>query len=79
MTTLQKIFSDGGGNPSSMRVLVSFVVVAQVLVWAFCSIKAGLPQPLDLENTMSIIGPMIVQVWQKGKEASGASGTGSAS
>jgi hypothetical protein len=72
---LQKIYSDDGGNPSSMRLLVAFVVAAQVLVWAYCSIKSGVLQPLALENTASIIGPLAVQAWQKGKEIPAVTGT----
>ena len=69
---MKAILSDNAGNPSSMRLVVALVVLIQVGTWAYVSVKTVSLAPMDWQQIMAILGPLGIQMTQKGKELSEA-------
>lgn len=69
---LKCILEDNGGNPSSMRILVAFIVVIQMIGWAFVCFKTTTLPPMDWQQVATVIGALGVKAYQKGKEPANA-------
>lgn len=65
---LTNIFSEGNGNLSSMRVLISFVIAIVTLTWAVTCIRQGVLIGFDWQEVGLITGLLGVKAYQKGKE-----------
>lgn len=50
------ILNDASGKPSTMRLLVIFVVMVYTLVWAWLSIKDQAMYEIDIEQVTLIVG-----------------------
>lgn len=59
---------EDNGNESNMRLLVSFVVVTLMGVWAYVSVMNKTLQPMQWEQVGTVLGALIAKGWQKGKE-----------
>lgn len=68
MNFLAKIFTDDGGNPSSVRLVSAISSLAVVGTWAYTSIQTLTIQPLDLSAAAVALGSLGLKVLQKGKE-----------
>ena len=68
MNFLSQALSESNGNPSTMRLLTLFVVIAVVGTWAEVSIQCKALQPLSYEQVLLVLGAMGAKVLQKGKE-----------
>ena len=69
MNTFLSFFSTQAGEPSSMRLLVAFVVVLKLSVWAYLCIKSGQNIPFSVEDIGVIVGVLGAKAYQKGKES----------
>ena len=66
---ITQFLKEDNGNFSSMRFLVIFIVVVQMLVWAGMCFKNGQIISWDYQD-MSVIGVALgAKVWSKGKES----------
>ena len=68
VTGLLQAFQEDNGNPSSMRLMVGFVVVTILGTWSFLSIKTGAFVVIPTEVAGILLGSLGIKAWQKGKE-----------
>lgn len=68
LDALTKVFSEGNGSLSSMRILVGFVIAVVTLTWSVTCIKQGVLIGFDWQEVGLITGLLGVKAYQKGKE-----------
>jgi hypothetical protein len=62
---------EDNGNESMMRLLVAFVVVIIIGVWAYISLRKLEIAPMKWEEVSAIVGALTAKAWQKQSEAKG--------
>lgn len=67
---LTKTLAESDGTPSSMRVLVAYILGVYMIGWAYVCYRTGLLPVVDWQQLMIVIGPLLAKAWQKGKEDS---------
>lgn len=68
MRFLTQMLSGMSGEPSTMRVLTTIVVVAIMGAWLVVSIQKNELQPLSYEQVGVVLGALGLKAWQRGKE-----------
>lgn len=72
MNSLSKLLSDDAGNPSTMRALVSLIVIVQMAGWAWVCFTSGALPPMQWENVAMVVGALAAKSHQKQSEEPGA-------
>lgn len=67
---LDKLFSDHQGNPSSMRLFVAFIIIAQIGVWGAYCLRNNVFEPMDWQSMLTILGSLYFKQAQKTTELS---------
>jgi multisubunit Na+/H+ antiporter MnhF subunit len=65
---MANFLQDDKGNNSSMRLLVSFIVVSILGTWMSVSIRTNTMAPLDLPTVLTLVGSLMAKAYQKEKE-----------
>jgi len=68
LNNIREIFSDDGGNMSSMRLLVFLVVGTLLFNWTWINITTGTIVSFDWADMGLILGSLFIKGYQKGKE-----------
>lgn len=68
MEGIGTFFKEDNGNFSSMRLLVAFIIVVQMLGWVSVVLRTGTLPPLDWQQSLPVVGSLLAKAWQKGKE-----------
>lgn len=67
-TSIKGIFSDDGGNLSSMRVLSASVVMIVLGTWATYCLRNNVLVGFDMADIGLILGALGAKAWQKKSE-----------
>jgi hypothetical protein len=68
MNFLIESLTDEKGSASSMRILVTFIILVQTIGWAWVCFKTTSMPTMDWAQALSMVGPLLAKAYQKGKE-----------
>ena len=64
----KQFFKEDNGNLSTMRLLVTFILIVVLFNWTYITILTGTFISLKIADIMLILGPLFAKSYQKGKE-----------
>lgn len=65
---IKQAVSEDNGNMSSMRLLVSAIIITILFNWTYINIIEQDLNQFDWASVMALIGPLLAKGYQKGNE-----------